>query len=293
MKNILKAVFVVLIVTSILLASALLTPLIFRILPFFKFERIFRRLVTIFVVGLAIFVVSREKWSWKRYGFDFSVSWRSLFLYGLIGGAITLGIMTLAETVWGPYFVRDNISIGRTIEWFFKGLVSGISIGFLEEFFFRGFVYKQLESRVKVVAALILTNIFYAAVHFWDSRGIFVQNPPTFHDGIHLLKVHLSPFLNTPMETLPQFMGLFIFGLVLNFAFLRTRTLFLSIGIHAGVVFLIKFQKAIVLKETEGHHWLWRHLSLYDAPVEWVIVSGLLLILVFFLVPKKLIKDSK
>ncbi|HEX9443395.1 MAG TPA: CPBP family glutamic-type intramembrane protease [Candidatus Binatia bacterium] len=57
--------------------------------------------------------------------------------------------------------------------------------------------------------------------------------------GVRFLVGNLQPFLNPP-AILPGLVGLFLIGLVLSYALLRTRSLYLSIGLHAGWVFGIK-----------------------------------------------------
>ena len=48
-----------------------------------------------------------------------------------------------------------------------------------------------------------------------------------------------EPFLD--FRTLfPGFIGLFLLGLVLSYAVLRTRTIFLAIGLHAGWIFALQ-----------------------------------------------------
>jgi membrane protease YdiL (CAAX protease family) len=68
---------------------------------------------------------------------------------------------------------------------------------------------------------------------------------PYFLDGIeplagfsHLL-ASFRPFLD-PVLLLPGIFGLFLIGLVLSYALIRTGKLYLGIGLHAGWVFSLK-----------------------------------------------------
>ena len=73
--------------------------------------------------------------------------------------------------------------------------------------------------------------------------------------------------------------GLFLFGLALNIAFIRTRSLFLPIGLHAGAVFMIKFQNSFVRKGPEIYYPFIGNTPHYDGVFEWIflIILGLVL----------------
>jgi membrane protease YdiL (CAAX protease family) len=54
----------------------------------------------------------------------------------------------------------------------------------------------------------------------------------------------------------PGLFGLFLLGIVLSYAFIRTGSLYLSIGLHAGWVFGIKTIKVYGNYTREGLGWL-------------------------------------
>jgi len=265
--------------------SILLTPSIARILhPYFKFEKIFERLVMIGMVQAAFLFVILPKMRkggkkaladpelWRDYGFDFNAPWRKLLMYGFLAGAATVASMAVVEVIFGPSSVRHPLSIQDIVERFFKGLLSGSLIGIIEEFFFRGFIFLTLSRKLNVWISVVITSTFYALSHFFDNGRIFIPQNPTTHDALRLLFGYLEPIAHQPFAILPQFTGLLLFGILLNLAFIRTRSLFLSIGVHAGVVFAIKSQYSFVRQTFEGYHPFFGGKPYYDAPVEWLFL---------------------
>jgi uncharacterized protein len=191
----------------------------------------------------------------------------------LVGGFMVLNI-SLIELIWGPRYVRDPWALSDILTRFAKGFVGGVAVGIIEEFFFRGFIYKRLEAKMKRWLAVILANVFYAATHFLDNGQIFIPDNPSFKDGVRLLFGYLEPLAFQWAHIGPQFVGLFIFGVVLTMAFLRTRSLFLSIGVHAGAVFVIKWQNAFLRKGPDDFHPFYGSTPVYDGPVEWLVLAA-------------------
>ena len=71
-----------------------------------------------------------------------------------------------------------------------------------------------------------------------------------------------------------------LFGFLLNLAYIRTKSIFLSIGLHAGVVFLIKWQHSFLRKGEEVYHTFYGKAPLYDGLLEWtcLILGGLAIV---------------
>src|SRR3989338_3670532 len=95
----------VLIIVAIIILSVSLAPFVHRVLPFLKFEQILNRLVQIFIIAAIVLFVRLKNFSWRDYGFDFSVPLKRLFLYGFFTGAATILVLTAIEVVFGPYYL--------------------------------------------------------------------------------------------------------------------------------------------------------------------------------------------
>jgi membrane protease YdiL (CAAX protease family) len=278
-----------LVIIAILVLSTVLTPLVHAALnPWFKFEKIFNRLVMLFaLIAAACFVRVRHE-SWQGYGFDFKQPVRRLAAYGFLMGFLMVFLITVYETAFGPRHLREPIFFSDILQRFLKGFASGAAVGIAEEFFFRGFLFIQLEKKWKTQAALILTSAFYSLSHFFDNGQIFIPSKPDLGDAVRLLLGYLEPFALRPLEILPEFIGLFLFGILLSLAFLRTgRSLFVPIGIHAGSVFCIKFQNAFLRKGDETFSLWLGSAPHYDGLFEWLFLLGICALLYFWPSPSK------
>ena len=270
-------------VIGIILLSVLLTPPLSALLsPFFRFEKIFNRLVMIFAVSAAVLFVlipkmkkggaAFDRETWRVYGFDFTRPWKKLFLYGFLAGAISVILLAVIEVAFGPRYLRSPLLIQDIIERFLKGVMSGMTVGIVEEFFFRGFIYTRLRKKLHVILAVILASAFYSLTHFFDNGQIFIPENPGIRDAFRLLFGYLEPLVMRPQMIVNEFIGLFLFGVVLNLAFIRTRSLFLSIGIHAGSVFIVKWQYSFVRSGDDMADPFFGKIPYYDGSIEWIVL---------------------
>lgn len=206
----------------------------------YPFSSIFDRLFM--VLGVLLFVVWR-RWlkidSFAQLGLQplwqgFPHILRGFFL-AVASMVVLVSLMSLSD-VFTP-FLRLSFSdgLGRSV----KALLQGLTVGFLEEIFFRGILLKGLLEDLRPKTALIATSLFYSAIHFINPSGNLAGAALDPWLGFRHVFYSLTPFLD-PINLFPGFFGLFLIGLVLGYAFLRTGSLYLSIGLHAGWVFAIK-----------------------------------------------------
>ncbi|OGW90201.1 MAG: hypothetical protein A3A73_04765 [Omnitrophica bacterium RIFCSPLOWO2_01_FULL_50_24] len=253
-------------------ASVLLTPVLGPFLPMFKFERIFNRLIMIFTVAAAVLFVRSRRWSLAECGFDFSCAWRRLLAFGFATGAVMVLAISVIEVIWGPRYIRHPMLVSDIVQRFLKGMISGTVVGIVEEFFFRGFIFVQLEKKMKTWIAVCAASIFYSLVHFLDNGQIFIPQTPGARDALRLLVGYVEPIFFQTAHILPEAVGLFLFGILLTVAFLKTRSLFLPIGIHAGTVFMIKWEASFVRKGYDVSVPWFGNAPHYDGSLEWALI---------------------
>jgi membrane protease YdiL (CAAX protease family) len=136
-----------------------------------------------------------------------------------------------------------------------KALLTALMVAFLEEIFFRGILFKGLMEDYDAAVAFIGANLIYAASHFFKPPEEFMPGGPDPLAGFRFLVLCLAPYLDTA-TTVPGLIGLFIIGLVLSYALLRSGTLYLPIGLHAGWVFAIKTLSLYGDFTREGLGWI-------------------------------------
>ncbi|MCH6544881.1 MAG: CPBP family intramembrane metalloprotease [Deltaproteobacteria bacterium] len=153
-------------------------------------------------------------------------------LLGLASWIILIVAMSSLD-VFSPNFTYSlQVSIGR----FLTALLSGAAVGILEEIFFRGIIFKGLLEDWKKPFAFVSASLFYSAVHFIKpAKKYFLTDLEPLAGARHVVD-SFHHFLD-PVSLFPGFFGLFLLGMILSYAFFRTGSLYLSIGIHGGLVF--------------------------------------------------------
>jgi uncharacterized protein len=168
-----------------------------------------------------------------------------------LGSMFVLGfIMSLAE-VYEPFF---RLSLGESLAQYIKAILTGFSVGFLEEIFFRGIIFRGLLEDWRPLPAFLAANLFYSALHFVKPPEKYFLSGVDPWAGFRHLFSTFAPFFE-PAEILPGVIGLLLIGIVLSYAFFRTGTLYLSIGLHAGWVISIKTVRVFGDYQTENLGW--------------------------------------
>jgi hypothetical protein len=73
-------------------------------------------------------------------------------------------------------------------------------------------------------------------------------------------------------QVVPGFFSLTLLGVILALAFRRTGALFMSMGIHAGVVFWVKLYGFATNTTTNANTWFWGTEKLVDGWFSFVLL---------------------
>jgi membrane protease YdiL (CAAX protease family) len=284
MRDITRTVLVFLIgFVLILLLSAFLAPWLASFLPF-KFDRILRRCIMIGTLGLVAWVLRvRGKETLSRLGLKWGKPSLQVLGFGFLGGALLVVLMSGAQWALGARFWKlHETDLGHWIGFFFKAFGAGVLIGAIEEIFFRGFLFLTLKDLWETKASLVVTNLVYSLVHFFPKGKVFVEGAPTYIDSFRIYGAAFSNFDSSP-ERFLAIAGLFLFGLLLNFIFLGTGSLYPCVGTHAGAVFGLKLNRRFIPELSDKMNFWSGGKNLYDG------VAGLLLLgVAAFLVARSL-----
>ncbi len=168
---------------------------------------------------------------WRGLGFAPNPHrWRDLFGGFLLAAGVmaTLGCALLAAGIYHPKNPLPLALLPRV-------LLTAISVALLEEGLFRGLILGAVRRTARPVAAAAFVSALFAVLHFVKPS----EAPPgevRWFSGWALLPQVFKPFAE-PDALLAGFVALFILGALLAHAALRTRSLWLPIGLHAGLVF--------------------------------------------------------
>lgn len=125
---------------------------------------------------------------------------------------------------------------------------SAFVVAVLEEFLFRGAFYGAVRRTLSAWPALLGVAALFAVIHFLKLRGpdekaveaaVQAAGGVGWGTGFMILKQMLGN-LADPMLLAEEFATLFGLGILLGWARLRTGSLWLAIGLHAGIVFMAK-----------------------------------------------------
>ncbi|MEB3290761.1 MAG: type II CAAX endopeptidase family protein [Leptolyngbya sp.] len=162
-------------------------------------------------------------WSqpWQAVGFTgFRRLWRG---FGIGLGLGICSLVTLGLIQWGLGWAvpkADSIATEPWIAIILGGALTAFAVGWSEEVLFRGWLLGELERGLSAKMALVLNSLVFAVAHFIKPPAVMLQ-------------------------MLPQFLGLFLLGMILVWArraalvpLPRMGSLGSAVGIHSGLVWM-------------------------------------------------------
>ncbi len=178
--------------------------------------------------------------NWADLGLRRNRRGGSDLLSGLAFGAGGLGLVAAAIVLVGASGLRT------TPAWHDPPaiLLAALLVAVIEETLFRGALFGLLRRTMHGWAALLFLSAVYATLHFVAWRPGSARNPHVeWHSGFDLLWQMLWPF-SDPRLVLGEWCTLLVAGLILGDCVMRTRSLQLAVGVHAGwVLGLRSFQE--------------------------------------------------
>jgi len=128
-------------------------------------------------------------------------------------------------------------SFRHTVAWAHLGkvVVAAIVVPFIEETFFRGIVLGVLIRTGRKHIAVLVVSAIFAAVHFFKAPER-ISTVVTWTSGFDSIG-HSLGRVGDPMMLASAFATLFVLGCILAVARLNTQSLWLPIGLHAGLIF--------------------------------------------------------
>lgn len=156
---------------------------------------------------------------------DFAAGW-------LISVAVML-VLGLGLLHFGVYRLQEAPRWKELLSIFF----SGLSVAFLEEWIFRGAILGSFRRYARDYSALLAVSALFSILHFLKSPAHAIASEEVhWFSGFAILPQRFQQF-EQPLLLLGGFTTLFLFGWVAGWAAIRTRSLALGMGFHAGMVF--------------------------------------------------------
>ena len=173
-------------------------------------------------------------------GLEFTIAFVKL-LDARVGFELALGY----GLVVAGMFVPDLDSRGIAAVWG-SIVVTAVVVAALEEFLFRGGMLSLLLRSAGPTTALLVVSALFAVVHFLEAPKEFSieRHEVTWSSGFVLLGRMLGHLADVRI-VVAELLLLFLVGVVLASVRLRSRSLWLPMGLHAGWVFGIQLYSAI------------------------------------------------
>ena len=173
--------------------------------------------------------------SWRDAGLDNPIRhWRQ----GVRGGAVGLASLALVAGLAIISGVR-SLDLDHPASDFWKHLgrstSAAIFVSILEEVLFRGALFGALRKVYQWTIALFVSSLLFAGAHFLQKAETI--ETVTWNSGLLMLPQMAKGFLNINLM-MPAFVNLTLAGIILGLAYQFTGSLYFSIGLHAGWIFL-------------------------------------------------------
>ncbi len=149
-----------------------------------------------------------------------------------VGGGWVLSFAAVMLVGWAAVLTGNRVWEGFTWSEAARPVAVGAAVGIFEELFFRGVIFGALRRDWGVARALWASSLIYAALHFWSA-------PPKEMAGV-----------------LPALVSLTGLGTLLAWCYVKSGSLFLSIGVHAGAVAALRIMLAVTHGGGEELNWL-------------------------------------
>jgi membrane protease YdiL (CAAX protease family) len=283
-------VFSLFIVLAFLVGAVLAYPLKLLLDP--VLELAFRKYLTYatLISGLIVSGIYLQLYnllSFNAFGYN---SKFSKFIKGILNGFVYgLSIMLLIEII---LFLLGIHEIDTTRSYSFqaislllcKAIVVGLLIAVVEESIFRGALFTGLYKQTGAVIATLFSSLIYAAVHFIRYMDLPPDTEIGWFTGFSMMPDMFRRFHE--WNIVDYFLTLFIFGVLLALLRLKHKSIAACIGVHAGIVMLIKISDYATNRTYGGtYDYL---VSQYNSTFGWISFIVIFLFALFYFV--KLIK---
>jgi len=160
-----------------------------------------------------------------------------------------------------------------------KIAIGGMLIGLFEEILFRGFIFSALRKSLGLLASILWSSVLFAIVHF--IKPVDLQVTDQWYSGL-LLFGHL--FSGVSDTFLQEACTLFCMGAVLATLSGWTKSVYLSIGLHAGWVWVMMCFR--LFTENQGNL-VWLYGTSDWLPNSWMGPMMALIVLVAVVLTRK------
>jgi len=199
--------------------------------------------------------------------------WRADLFGGFLFAAIPLLCCGAALLLFHAYSMRVTFT-GKSA----ATLVGAtVFVPAIEELLFRGLILGILLRSGHRLFALLVTSAFFSIIHFLKAPEGTSQ-VVNWWSGFNSI-AHAFGQFSDPMLVVAGFTTLFLIGCILADTRLRTRSLWLPIGLHAGWIFGNTFFNRLARRQVLALPWLGKNLLVGLLPLAVCLMTWALIVL--------------
>jgi membrane protease YdiL (CAAX protease family) len=253
-------------------AQSLATHGLFSFLAKYDFETYFHRAV---LIAAAILLWPFLRVSGVRGIADLDLKPNPRWGHDLAAGVL-LSIIPLL--LCGALLVAFHVySLRHIFPWsrLAKLLLAAITVPLIEEAFFRGIILGVLLKSGRKYLAILVVSALFAVVHFLKAPER-TSTTVTWTSGLNSITHSFGQFAS-PIMLLSALATLFLIGCILADARVLTRSLWLSIGLHAGWIFGSGLFSLLARRQMLALPWLGKNLLIGVIPLGVAIFTWILM----------------
>jgi uncharacterized protein len=195
---------------------------------------------------------------------------------GFLLGLVSLALLVFVVLVAGARIPNPDHGMAAVLARLLRAGLTALLVAPIEEFLFRGVLFGALRKTFHPSAALVLSSLIYAGLHFLQPVAPLEQID--WSSGFVVLFRMLEGFGDLD-RLIPGLLNLTVAGLILGLAYQRSGTLHYSIGLHAGWIVWLKTFEFITRGAGTERGWVFGSGKLIDG---W-LASGVLVCLLVFI----------
>lgn len=234
------------------------------------FQKFFNRAMLIAVIALLWPALRRLRTGgWKGLGLRPDPRWWQHATAGFVIAALFVASLAIAYSFFDVYRLKPQLVWEKTPQL----LLSAIAVAVLEEMLFRGAIFGLFRRTLGPFPALFCVTTLFAIVHFLKPDEAFQVENVRWFSGFTLVPHAFYQFAN-PLRLVAGFTTLFALGWILGYATLRTGSLWMAIGLHAGVVFVKMTFSKFTKRQLEYPPWIGSELQIGLVPLVVLALCG-------------------
>lgn len=192
-----------------------------------------------------LFIIAIDRFAWKDHGWSSYKGYQltrpawTFVPVGIVLGLATLGAVMIFATAngfreWNVAYPPGKMTRKLLIEYPAKALF----VGLFEETVVRGWLLRGLTKRMGAVLAIASTSMLFAVLHLMEAPPEAFYGPGFFTEVPRVL-AGMMPWNNPDPEAWLIFLNLTMMSVFLCLTVLRTGSIWLAVGVHAGWVWIM------------------------------------------------------